>query len=137
MPANFYLQDKQTKKHVSLTDVDNELRIHLGVEPDEKEYYLNWVDNIGSWVAYNATQVEYYKAQAVHASHFPDNTEGFSQYVAVVRFLCERYYMVNNWGKKETNWTPAKQIDPDYLAGIIDGAINIVKTLDKSEFKEV
>ena len=47
MPACFQLIDKGTGQPARFNQIDNEMRIHFGAEPDPDRWFKNWYLTIG------------------------------------------------------------------------------------------
>lgn len=51
MPACFQLIGKDTGQPTKFQQIDDEMRVHFGVEPDPVRWYKGWYDYIGFTLA--------------------------------------------------------------------------------------
>ena len=141
MSANVYLTDKVTNEvygpgcKKTMADLDTLLREKLGAEPNEKEFYLGWVDNIGMSIAFNLPMEkidEFYLSEEREPKHRE-----------LYEYLNANYEFSNNWGDSTNHPNKSQKLARAFREiPIKDQAQEIISLLydsecGKKELKEI
>lgn len=89
MPNCFTLRKKEVEELSRFNDIDDEMRLHFGAEPDETNYYRGWYDSIGFAIA---------MGRKLGSQELRDVFKGIPELLEVIDWL-EEHYTSDAWAQ--------------------------------------